>query len=60
MFFNLVQEEGNDSIVRLIELFLKESTTRLLISQSKNITADDFKLLILILGLFELINNLSE
>jgi len=60
MFFNLAQEEGNDSIVRLIKLFLKESAARLLISQSENITADDFKLLILILGLFELINNLAE
>ena len=60
MLFNLTQKEWNDSIVRLIQLFLEKTTAGLLISKSKNVATDDFKLLILILRLFELINNLAE
>ena len=59
MLFNLIQEEGNNSIIRLVELFLKETATGLLKSESKYIATDDFKLLILILAFFELVNNLA-
>lgn len=59
MLFNLIQEEGNNSIIRLVELFLKETATCLLKSESKYIATDDFKLLILILAFFELVNNLA-
>ena len=59
MLFNLIQEEGNNSIIRLVELFLKETATGLLKSESKYIATDNFKLLILRLAFFELVNNLA-
>ena len=60
MLFNLIQEEGNNSIIRLVELLLKETATGLLKSESKYIATDDFNLLILRLAFFELVNNLAN